>query len=190
VPLSEVYGLSETSGPMTWTPFRVKVGTVGPALPGVDVVLDADGEVLTRGGNVFRGYLNAPEQTADVFDADGWFHTGDIGVLDADGYLTIVDRKKDMLIRGGTNVYPREIEEVLMTHPAVSLAGVIGVPDERLGEEVKAFVVLKPGASISADALIAWSKEQLAAYKYPRTIEFRESLPMGATGKVLKRALK
>jgi long-chain acyl-CoA synthetase len=144
---------------------------------------------VIRGHNVMKGYYKQPEATAEALRG-GWFHTGDIGTLDEDGFLTIVDRKKDVLIRGGTNVYPREIEEVLMTHPAVSLAGVVGVPDDRLGEEVKAFVVLKPGASLTADALISWSKEQLAAFKYPRYVEFRDSLPVGATGKVLKRALK
>jgi long-chain acyl-CoA synthetase len=120
----------------------------------------------------------------------GWFRTGDIGQFDADGYLAIVDRKKDMILRGGFNVYPREIEDVLMTHPAVSMAAVIGVPDERLGEEVKAFVVLKPGAAASADELMAWGREQMASFKYPRFVEIRDSLPIGATGKVLKRDLR
>ena len=127
VPLSEVYGLSETSGPMTWTPFRVKVGTVGPPMPGVEVVLGSDGEVLTRGGNVFRGYLNAPEQTADVFDADGWFHTGDIGVLDADNYLKIVDRKKELIITaGGKNISPANLEAALKAGQLIGQACVIG----------------------------------------------------------------
>ena len=144
---------------------------------------------MIRGHNVMKGYYKRPEATAEALRG-GWFHTGDIGVIDEDGYLSIVDRKKDMILRGGFNVYPREIEEVLMTHPAVSLAAVIGVPDERLGEEVKAFVVRKPGATLTADALIAWSREQMAAYKYPRFVEFRDALPMGATGKVLKRELK
>ena len=122
---------------------------------------------MIRGHNVMKGYYKRPAETAEALRG-GWFHTGDIGVIDDDGYVTIVDRKKDMLIRGGTNVYPREIEEVLMTHPAVSLAAVIGIPDERLGEEVKAFVVLKPGAALTADALIAWAKGEMAAFKYPR----------------------
>jgi long-chain acyl-CoA synthetase len=120
----------------------------------------------------------------------GWFHTGDIGTLDADGYLTIVDRKKDMIIRGGFNVYPRELEEVMLTHPAISLVAVVGVPDERLGEEVKAFVVLKNGAAATAEELIEWCRDQMAAYKYPRSIEFREALPISPTGKILKRELK
>ena len=197
----EGYGLSETSPVACFNQvFKPsKPGTVGLPIGGCEIriVDDEDrpvatgerGEVVIRGHNVMKGYYKQPAATAEALRG-GWFHTGDIGMLDRDGYLTIVDRKKDMLIRGGTNVYPREIEEVLMTHPAVSLAGVIGVPDDRLGEEVKAFVVLRPGATLTADALIAWSKEQLAAFKYPRFVEFRDALPMGATGKVLKRALK
>jgi long-chain acyl-CoA synthetase len=121
---------------------------------------------------------------------NGWFHTGDVGRKDADGYLFIVDRIKDLVIRGGMNVYPREIEEVLMGHPAVSLVAVIGVPDEALGEEVKAFVIRKPGAMITEQELIAWSRETMAAFKYPRVVEFRDTLPMTATGKVLKRELR
>jgi long-chain acyl-CoA synthetase len=136
-----------------------------------------------------KGYYNRPEATEDAM-RHGWFHTGDIGVLDGDGYLSIVDRKKDMIIRGGYNVYPREIEEVMLTHPAVALAAVIGVPDERLGEEVKAFVVRRAGAELTAEALIDWCSEQMAAFKYPRSIEFREALPISPTGKILKRELK
>jgi long-chain acyl-CoA synthetase len=136
-----------------------------------------------------KGYYNRPEATEDAM-RHGWFHTGDIGTIDADGYVAIVDRKKDMIIRGGFNVYPREIEEVMLTHPAVSLVAVVGVPDERLGEEVKAFVMLKPGGAVTEQALIEWCREQMAAYKYPRQIEFRDALPIGATGKILKRELK
>jgi long-chain acyl-CoA synthetase len=121
---------------------------------------------------------------------NGWFHTGDVGTLDDEGYLTIVDRTKDMIIRGGFNVYPREIEEVLMTHPGVSLAAVIGVPDERLGEEIKAVVVRRKESALTEAELLEWGREQFAAYKYPRIIEFRDSLPMGGTGKILKRELK
>jgi long-chain acyl-CoA synthetase len=120
----------------------------------------------------------------------GWFHTGDIGTLDQDGYLSIVDRKKDMIIRGGFNVYPRELEEVMLTHPAISLVAVIGVPDERLGEEIKAFVVLKNGTALSEGELIDWCRDQMAAFKYPRSIAFRSSLPISPTGKILKRELK
>jgi long-chain acyl-CoA synthetase len=121
---------------------------------------------------------------------NGWFHTGDIGRQDQDGYIYIVDRVKDMIIRGGFNVYPREIEEVLMTHPAVSLAAVVGVAHERHGEEVKAYVILKAEATLSESELVAWSKANMADYKYPRIIEFRETLPMSATGKILKSELR
>src|SRR5690606_12901791 len=112
----------------------------------------------------------------------GWFHSGDIATRDEDGYLFIVDRLKDMIIRGGFNIYPREIEETLMTHPAVSLAAVVGVFDEENGEEVKAFVIRKEGMALSEDELLGWCKERMAAYKYPRIVEFRDSLPMTATG--------
>jgi long-chain acyl-CoA synthetase len=136
-----------------------------------------------------KGYYANPDATAEAMRG-GWFRTGDIGQIDDEGYLSIVDRKKDMILRGGFNVYPREIEEVLMTHPAVALAAVVGVTDERLGEEVKAYVVLRDGATATADELVAWSKEQMASFKYPRLIEFRPGLPLTATGKVLKRELR
>ena len=134
-------------------------------------------------------YSGQARATAEAM-RHGWFHTGDIARRDEDGYLYIVDRVKDMIIRGGFNVYPREIEEVLMTHPAVSLAAVIGVPHDRHGEEVKAFVLLKEGATITEVELVAWSKQNMADYKYPRLIEFRMELPMTATGKVLKSELR
>jgi long-chain acyl-CoA synthetase len=138
---------------------------------------------------VMKGYYNRPEATEEAMRS-GWFHTGDIGVLDTDGYLSIVDRKKDMILRGGFNVYPRELEEVLITHPAIAMAAVIGVPDDRLGEEVKAFVVLKPGAVLTETELAGWCRDQFAAYKYPRLIEFRQALPIGPTGKLMKRELR
>jgi len=197
----EGYGLSETSPVACFNQLHrpTKPGTVGQPVFGVDVrcVDDEDrfvpagqpGEVVVRGPNVMKGYYNRPEATEAAM-RHGWFHTGDIGTLDADGYLTIVDRKKDMIIRGGFNVYPREIEEVILTHPAVSLVAVIGVPDERLGEEVKAVVVRKAGALLTETELIDWCREEMAAYKYPRSVEFRDALPIGPTGKVLKRALK
>jgi long-chain acyl-CoA synthetase len=201
VRILEGYGLSETSPVACFNQvFKPsKPGTVGLPVFGCDVrvVDDQDqplpsgerGEIVIRGHNVMKGYYNRPVETAEAFK-NGWFHTGDIGTIDPDGYVSIVDRKKDMVLRGGMNVYPREIEEVLLTHPAVSLAAVIGVPDERLGEEVKAFVVLKPGQALTEDELVAWSKEQLAAYKYPRIVEIRDSLPVGPTGKVFKRGLR
>ena len=197
----EGYGLSETSPVVAFNQLErpSKPGTVGFPIFGVDIRCVDDegrpvprgerGEVVVRGPNVMKGYYNRPEATEEAM-RHGWFHTGDIGVLDGDGYLSIVDRKKDMILRGGFNVYPREIEEVLVTHPAVSMAAVIGIPDPRLGEEVKAFVVRRAGAALTEEELLAWCREQFAAYKYPRSIEFRDALPIGPTGKLLKRELK
>jgi long-chain acyl-CoA synthetase len=176
-----------------------KPGTVGLPIFGVEircfdehdnpVAPGERGEVVVRGPNVMKGYFNRPDATSEA-KRGGWFRTGDIGQFDADGYLAIVDRKKDMILRGGLNVYPREVEEVLMTHPAVALVAVVGVPDERLGEEVKAFVVPRPGVAVTENDLVAWSREQMAAFKYPRQVVFRDALPMNATGKVLKRQLR
>ncbi len=147
------------------------------------------GEVVIRGHSVMQGYFNRPELTEEVFRG-GWFHTGDVGEMDEAGYLYIVDRTKDMIIRGGFNVYPREIEEVLATHSAVSLSAVIGVPHEKYGEEVMAFIILKEGASVTPGELVAWSKQEMASYKYPRRVHLVASLPLGATGKVLKKELR
>jgi long-chain acyl-CoA synthetase len=201
VPILEGYGLSETSPVASFNqPGRpAKAGTIGTPVWGVEMkLIDQDwntiegegpGEIAIRGHNVMKGYYKRPEATAEAIK-DGWFRTGDIATRDADGYYAIVDRAKDMIIRGGFNVYPREVEEVLMGHEAVSLAAVVGVPHEVHGEEVKAYVILNPGAKITEDELIAWAKENMAAYKYPRIVEFRESLPMTATGKILKRELR
>ena len=197
----EGYGLSETSPLACFNHFEKpsKPGTVGQPIFGVEVkcVDDDDcevergqrGEVVIRGHNIMKGYYKRPEATAEAFK-NGWFHTGDIGIMDADGYLSIVDRKKDMILRGGYNVYPRELEEVIITHEAVSLVAVVGVADERLGEEVKAFVVLKQDCKLSAEDFTDWCKTQFAANKYPRRVEFRDSLPISATGKILKRELR
>jgi long-chain acyl-CoA synthetase len=133
-----------------------------------------------------KGYYHRPEATAEAM-RDGWFRTGDLARRDADGFYYIVDRAKDMIIRGGFNVYPREIEEVLLTHPAVSLAAVVGVPHDSLGEQVKAYVIR--AGEITEDELVAWCRENMAAYKYPRLVEFVDALPMTATGKILKREL-
>jgi len=201
VPILEGYGLSETSPVATFN--RVdrprRPGSVGLPVWGVEVKIVADdgsaagvgepGEIAIRGHNVMKGYFRRPAATAEVLDGQGWFRTGDVGILDADGYLSVVDRKKDLIIRGGFNVYPRELEEVLLTHPWVSLAAVVGVQHPSHGEEVKAFVVRAPGATVTEAELIAWCKRNMAAYKYPRIVEFRDSLPMTATGKVLKREL-
>jgi long-chain acyl-CoA synthetase len=197
----EGYGLSETSPLATFNHFEKpsKPGTVGQAIFGVEVKCfdenDSEvpcgerGEVVIRGANIMKGYYKRPEATSEAF-RNGWFHTGDIGVMDDEGYLSIVDRKKDMILRGGYNIYPRELEEVIMMHPAISLCAVIGVPHDRLGEEVKAFVVLKKGAELSEADFIAWCKTQMAANKYPRLVEFRDELPIGRTGKIYKLALK
>jgi long-chain acyl-CoA synthetase len=202
VKILEGYGLSETSPVATFNRLdrEVKPGSVGLPVWGVDVRLvdqnDQEvvgpnelGEIVIRGHNIMKGYYKRPEATADAI-RDGWFHSGDIGRRDEEGYYYIADRVKDMIIRGGFNVYPREIEEVLMMHPAVSLAAVVGVPHERHGEEVKAYIILKQGAELSEEGLVAWSKQNMADYKYPRIIEFRTALPMTATGKILKRELR
>lgn len=136
-----------------------------------------------------KGYLDRPEVTESVLK-NGWFHTGDVGRFDEVGNLYIVDRIKDLIIRGGFNVYPREIEEVFMTHPAVAMVAVIGIPHQEYGEEIKAYVVLKPDQDIEAADLQVWGREHLAAFKYPRFVEIRDQLPMSATGKILKRELK
>ncbi len=201
VEILEGYGLSETSPIATFNRLDrpSKPGSVGLPVWGVAVrVVDIDdkdvpqgemGEIVIKGHNIMKGYYKKPEATAEAM-RNGWFHTGDIGKFDEDGFLYITDRVKDMIIRGGFNVYPREIEEVMMTHPAVSLAAVLGVPDERHGEEVKAYVILKAGQQVAEEELIDWCKECMAGYKYPRIIEFREALPMTATGKILKRELR
>jgi long-chain acyl-CoA synthetase len=146
------------------------------------------GEIAIKGHNIMKGYYQRPAETAAVM-RDGWFRSGDLGRRDEDGYYYVVDRSKDMIIRGGFNVYPREVEEVLMSHPAVSLVAVIGVPHEAHGEEIKAVVIRNEGETATGDELIEWAKEQMAAYKYPRLVEFRDSLPMTSTGKILKREL-
>ena len=149
---------------------------------------DEVGEIAIKGYNIMAGYYKRRDETAEVMRR-GWFRTGDLARRDEDGFYYIVDRAKDMIIRGGFNVYPREVEEILLTHPAVSLAAVIGVPHDSHGEEVKAYIIKNSDAEISEDELIAWSKEEMASYKYPRIVEFRDELPMTATGKILKREL-
>jgi long-chain acyl-CoA synthetase len=187
----EGYGLSETSPVASFNrrDRERKPGSIGLPVDGVEFKLvdpiDGVGEIAIRGHNVMKGYFGSG---AGV-DEDGWFHTGDVARVDEDGYYFIVDRKKDMVIRGGFNVYPREIEEVLYEHPAVREAAVIGVPDARLGEEVAAAVSLKPGANASVDEIRTFVKDRVAAYKYPRVLWIMDELPKGPTGKVLKREL-
>lgn len=140
-----------------------------------------------RGHNIMKGYWNLPEATAAAIDADGWFSTGDIGIVDEEGYFSIVDRKKEMIIRGGLNVYPRELEEVLYSHPEIAEAAVVGIPHASLGEEVGAAVALKAGSTLTAEAVRDFVKERVASYKYPRHVWLLAELPKGATGKVQKR---
>jgi len=197
----EGYGLSESSPVASFNhPDRErKPGSIGTPITGVamkvvddegnDVPRGGVGEIVIRGHNVMKGYWNRPDATAEVL-SDGWLRTGDLAKVDDDGYFFIVDRRKDMIIRGGYNVYPREIEEVLYEHPGVLEAAVIAVPDTALGEEVGAAVVLRDGSDADADEIRAFVKERVAAYKYPRHIWFTAELPKGATGKVLKREIR
>jgi long-chain acyl-CoA synthetase len=200
-PVLEGYGLSETSPIASFNhPDRArKAGSIGTPVDGVEMKLvgeDGDaplpggvGEIAIRGHNVMKGYWRRPDATADAISAGGWFHTGDLGRIDEDGYFFIVDRKKDLIIRGGFNVYPRELEEVLYEHPAVREAAVLAIPHPQLGEEVGAAVALKAGAEATAEELREFVKAQVAAYKYPRRIWFVDELPKTATGKILKRAI-
>jgi long-chain acyl-CoA synthetase len=199
----EGYGLSESTSTTTFNvnAEQRKVLSIGKPIWGVQVrvVDDNDqplepgeenvGEIVIRGHNIMKGYYNKPEATEEAFKG-GWFHTGDLAYMDKDGFFFIVDRKKDLVIRGGYNVYPREIEEVLFGHPAVAEAAVIGKPDEKLGEEVLAFVALKQGADATEDEIKAYCKERLAAYKYPREVRIVDDLPKGPTGKILKKELR
>jgi len=201
VKILEGYGMSEGSPVVTFNQPDVgfKAGSIGTPIWGVQVKLIDDegnevaigekGELLYKGHNVMKGYYNRPEANAETI-TDGWLHSGDIAIKDEDGFFFIVDRTKDMIIRGGLNVYPRQVEEVMIQHQAVSLVAVIGIPDEEMGEEIKAFVVLNDGMSVSADDLKSWTKQRIASYKYPRKIEFLEALPMSATGKILKKELR
>ncbi|MFF7472950.1 long-chain-fatty-acid--CoA ligase [Streptomyces sp. NPDC008092] len=195
----EGYGLSETSPVVSVNTEQAgpRPGSVGTPIPGVRVRVVDDGrevargetgEIAVRGHNVMKGYWQRPEETAATI-RDGWLYTGDLGRVDRDGYLWIVGRKKDVIIRGGYNVYPREIEDVLYEHPAVADAAVVGIPDSDLGEEVGAAVVLRPGARATAEELRAYVKGQVAAYKYPRKVWIADSLPKGPTGKILKKEI-
>ncbi len=203
VTILEGYGLSETSPVASFSPYgeEVRVGSIGKPIPGVEMKLldpeswdeidddpEAVGEIAIKGHNIMKGYYGRPDATEEAI-RDGWFRSGDLGRRDEDGWYYIVDRSKDMIIRGGYNVYPREVEEVLMTHPDVSLAAVIGVPHDSHGEEIKAVVIKEKGASLTEDELVAWAKGEMASYKYPREVVFVDELPMTATGKILKREL-
>jgi long-chain acyl-CoA synthetase len=197
----EGYGLTEMSGiAATYMPGeKRRAGSVGRPLGGTDLRIVSGagdplppgevGEIQLRGASVFAGYWQDERATREVLSADGWLSTGDMGYIDADGYLYLVDRKKEVIIRGGYNVYPREVEEVLNAHPDVVEAAVVGVPHDVLGEEVAAVVVGAPGSAMTAETLRDYVKERVALYKYPRHIVFVEALPKGPTGKILKRAI-
>ncbi len=201
VKLLEGYGLSETSPVASFNHphMEQKAGSIGTPIEGVEMkAIDDDGnevaqgepgEIAIRGHNVMKGYWDRPDATAESIDGDGWFKTGDVATVDEEGYFFIVDRKKDMIIRGGYNVYPREIEEILYGHPAILEAAVVGVPHGELGEEVGAAVVLNEGAEATADEIREHCKAEVAAYKYPRHVWFLDELPKGPTGKILKREI-
>ncbi|MFB7375213.1 FadD3 family acyl-CoA ligase [Streptomyces sp. NPDC056222] len=188
------YGLSEASGIVTMCrrgdPADVVATTSGRPIPDTEVRLSAAGEVLVRGHNVMSGYFEDETATAESVDADGWLHTGDVGVLDEAGNLRITDRIKDMFIVGGFNAYPAEVEQLLGLHPDIADVAVIGVPDPRLGEVGKAFAVRRAGARVTADDLIAWARREMANYKVPREVEFVGELPRNASGKVVKGVLR
>jgi long-chain acyl-CoA synthetase len=196
----EGYGLSETTGAVTFNGLHRerKTGAVGIALPRCEVEIRGDdgapvpdgevGEIFVRGPVVMKGYWNRPKANAESL-TDGWLKTGDLGTKDVDGDIAIVDRTKDLIIRAGYNVYPREVEEVLYEHPDIVEVAVVGVPDEHLGEEIAAVLALREGATLDPQALRTWAKQRLSAYKVPRLFQVVDALPKGPTGKVLKRAI-
>jgi acyl-CoA synthetase (AMP-forming)/AMP-acid ligase II len=203
----QAYGMTETTGTICMLPpedhdpeGNKRMRSAGKALPGVEIRILGDdgqevpvgevGEVVTRSSNNMIGYWNLPEATAKTMTGDGWIHTGDAGYLDEDGYLYIHDRMKDMIISGGENVYPAEVESAIFGHPAVQEVAVIGIPDQKWGETVKAVVVPKPGMSIDEGDIIAWARERIAAFKAPRSIDVIEALPRNASGKILRKDLR
>jgi long-chain acyl-CoA synthetase len=204
----EGYGLSETAPVVTANPTNTrqrKIGSIGFPVPGTDVkIVDIesgqeelpqgkDGEIAVCGPQVMKGYWNRPRENEAVFrtiEGRRYFLTGDIGHVDEEGYILITDRKKDLILVGGFNVYPREVEEVLFTHPKIAMAAVVGLADAKSGEMVKAYVQLKPGETATEQELMDFCKEHLAGYKRPRVIEFRDSLPVSNVGKVLRRVLR
>jgi acyl-CoA synthetase (AMP-forming)/AMP-acid ligase II len=198
------YGLTESCGMVTMCrdgdAAEIIATTSGRAIPDVEVRCVNEqnqevprgeaGEIIVRGYNVMQGYFNNDEETAKTIDKDGWMHTGDIGVMDADGYLKITDRMKDMFIVGGFNCYPAEIENMLATCEGVAQSAVIGIPDERMGEVAMAYIVPKAGANLSPEKITAWCKENMANYKVPRRVEIIDAFPLNATGKVMKFVLR
>ena len=200
VPIFEGYGMSEGSPLVTYNQpaYKRKIGSVGLPIWGVQVKVINDkfievpsyvvGQIIFKGHNVMKGYFNNEEETKKVIK-NGWMHSGDLGYKDDEGYLFVVDRMNDMIIRGGVNIYPREIEELIIKHPKISLVAVVGIPDQRMGEEIMAYVILNKDQEMSKAELKSWVKAKVAANKYPRKIEFVKELPMNATGKILKRKL-
>jgi long-chain acyl-CoA synthetase len=202
-PLLEGYGLTETSPGLTFNPLTLEEynGSIGLPIPSTELSIrddegralgvgrDAVGEICVRGPQVMRGYWNRPDETAQVMTEDGYLRTGDIGYVDERGYVRIVDRKKDMILVSGFNVYPNEIEDVVALHPGVLEVGAIGVPDEKSGEAVK-IVVVKKDPALTAEALIEHCRQHLTAYKVPRQVEFRKELPKSNVGKILRRLLR
>jgi long-chain acyl-CoA synthetase len=200
VQVREGYGLTETSALVsTNPPGRIRIGSVGLPVPGVVLrIVDEEerelppgevGEICCRSPFLMQGYWRAPELTAAALRG-GWFHTGDLGYVDEDGYLYVVDRKKDLIIRGGFNVFPRDVEDALLEHPAVALAAVVGRPDERYGEEVVAFVSVRNGSDVTPDDLVAYAKERIGGYKYPREVRIVPDVPLTPVGKVDRKALR
>jgi long-chain acyl-CoA synthetase len=200
VELVEAYGCTESSAVITTTPVGgARLGSVGVPAPGADVRIEPlgggaadrgqDGEICVRGPMLMTGYWRAPEATAQAL-RDGWLHTGDIGHLDDDGYLYVIDRIKDLIIRGGVNVYPRDVEEALLTHPEVAQCGVVGRPDARHGEEVVAFVELAPGATVAPEELVRWGRGRLGAIRYPREVHVVDALPVTSALKIDRRRLR
>jgi long-chain acyl-CoA synthetase len=200
VSIRQGYGLTETAALIATNPVdRTKPGSVGIPVPECEVEIRDDdgralgpgepGEICARSPGVMQGYWRSPEVTAEAL-RDGWLYTGDIGYLDDEGYLFIVDRKKDLIIRGGFNVYPRDVEDALLRHPEIELAAVVGRPDEVHGEEVVAFVSLRSGGTAGSDELVAWGREQIGGYKYPREVRIVDSVPLTPVGKIDRKALR
>jgi long-chain acyl-CoA synthetase len=200
VSIRQGYGLTETAALISSNPIgRERTGSVGMPVPGTEVEIRDDqgrslapgevGEICARSPGVMRGYWHSTEATAEAL-RDGWLYTGDVGYLDEDGYVFIVDRKKDLIIRGGFNVYPRDVEDALVEHPSVQMAGVVGRPSDVHGEEVVAFVALDADAEVTPDELIAWARERIGGYKYPREVHMVDSVPLTPVGKIDRKALR
>jgi long-chain acyl-CoA synthetase len=200
VSIRQGYGLTESAALISANPAgHERPGSVGLPIPGADVLILDDqgrplpageiGEICCRSPGVMQGYWRSPEATGEAL-RDGLLHTGDVGYQDEEGYLFIVDRKKDLIIRGGFNVYPRDVEDALAEHPAVQMAGVVGRPDPRSGEEVVAYVALRPGAEVDADELVRWGREHIGGYKYPREVHLVDAVPLTAVGKIDRKVLR